>query len=80
MLQSVLLFGVMEMPTLGISVVINVRLYNSQDMLKRVRARKHFFTLSTHILYVQWLGAALHVGPKCWLSWKVYERRQYRRI
>ncbi len=42
--------NMMIMSHYGISVVINVRLYDSQDELKRVHARKlvRSFTLSTH--------------------------------
>ncbi len=51
-------------------------MYDSQDELKTGARR----VLHDQPKHVQWLGTALHAGLKCWLSWKVYERRGYRRI
>ncbi len=72
--------NIMIMSYYGISVVINVILYDSQDELKMGARKKtcpEFYIIDP---YVQWLRTALHVGTKCWLSWKVYEQMQYRRI
>ncbi len=73
----------MIMSHCGTSVVINVRLYDSQDKLKmgaRKKTYPEFYIIYPYTSSDCGLRTALHVGPKCWLSWKVYELRQYRRI
>ncbi len=52
----------MIMSHYGISAVINVRLYNSQNTLKMGARKKTCPELYITPIHVQWLWAALHVG------------------
>ncbi len=74
--------NMMIMSHCGISVVIGVRLYDRQDELITVVRKKTCpeFYIIYHTRPVTANCIARHAGPKCWLSWKVYERWQYRRI